>query len=71
MFLIPLLVIILIVWFALYMLRAAPLSTSTNTAFNHTIPIGSSNKPLDILKERYAKGEIAEEEYLRVKRNLE
>lgn len=71
MFLIPLLVIILIVWFLVYILRAAPSSTSTNTTFSHAVPMGTSNKPLDILKERYAKGEITEEEYIKIKRNLE
>lgn len=71
MFLVPLLVIILIVWVIVYFLRAASPNTATNTAFNHTVPSSSSNKPLDILKERYAKGEMSEEEYLRVKRNLE
>jgi len=28
-------------------------------------------RPLEILKERYAKGEIAKEEYLKMKRELE
>lgn len=27
--------------------------------------------PLEILKERYARGEISEEEYLKIKKNLE
>ena len=30
----------------------------------------SSKSPLDILKERYARGEISEEEYERMKKNL-
>lgn len=39
---------------------------------HHTvITPASTNKPMEILKERYAKGEIGEEEYLRIKRNLE
>lgn len=71
MFLVPLLFIILVVWVLFYLFRAAPLNTPTNTVYNNAVPSNSSNKPLEILKERYAKGEISEEEYLKVKRNLE
>lgn len=71
MFLVPLLFIILVVWILAYLFRAVSSNTSMNTAHTHTIPSNVSNKPLEILKERYAKGEISEEEYLRVKRNLE
>lgn len=68
MFFVPLLFIILIIWVLVYFFRATPSNTPTNTVHSNTI---SSNKPLETLKERYAKGEISEEEYLRIKRNLE
>ncbi|WP_184310714.1 SHOCT domain-containing protein [Anaerosolibacter carboniphilus] len=42
---------------------------SNNSNTNRTST--QSNRPMEILKERYAKGEISEEEYLKVKRNLE
>jgi uncharacterized membrane protein len=42
-------------------------SNSSNVHKNAT----NVNRPMEILKERYAKGEISEEEYLKIKRNLE
>lgn len=37
---------------------------------NQNITSGSSETPLDILKKRYAKGEITKEEYENMKRDL-
>lgn len=70
MFLVPLLVIILFVWVIAFVLRS---SGSSNTgASNSTAPLNkaSNDKALNILNERYARGEITEDEYLRIKRNL-
>jgi len=65
MLLVPLLFIILIVWAFVFLLRPTQSNPPGNTNF-----ISVSNKPIEILNERYAKGEITEEEYLKVKRNL-
>lgn len=65
MLLVPLLFIILIAWAFVFLLRPTPSNPPGNTNF-----ISVSNKPIEILNERYAKGEITEEEYLKVKRNL-
>lgn len=68
MFLVPLLFIILVVWLLFYLLRGTPSYTPNQTVYNNNTP---SRKPLEVLKERYAKGEVSEEEYLRIKKNLE
>lgn len=43
------------------------LGASTFSAGGHS---GSSRQPLDFLKERYARGEINEQEYQKIKRDL-
>lgn len=68
MFLVPLLFIVLIIWVFVYLIRPTSSGTPNNTVYNNNV---SSHKPLEILKERYAKGEISEEECLKIKRNLE
>ncbi len=39
--------------------------------FNQTRPAHSSQTPLEVLKERYARGEITHEEYDQIRRDLE
>lgn len=65
MFLIPILFTGLIIWLFVYLI---------NSASHREVQSGrnsSSKTPLDILNERYARGEIADEEYQRIKRNLQ
>ncbi|AOT69153.1 SHOCT domain-containing protein [Geosporobacter ferrireducens] len=75
MFLFPLLFAILIIWGFVYLLRVAfPQKPTELNNYNNDHPHAPNliaNKPMEILKERYAKGEISEEEYLKIKRNLE
>jgi len=71
MFLIPLLLSILIVWIFAYFFRSP--QSNANLQINSTTPnnVTTNHKAMEILKERYAKGDIAEDEYLKIKRNLE
>ena len=39
--------------------------------FNQTGPVQTSQTPVDILKERYARGEVTREEYDQTRRALE
>lgn len=71
MFLIPLLFIVLIIWVFVYLFRFTPVNNSTYSVHNNVTPSTSNNRPMEILKERFAKGEISEEEYLKIKKNLE
>jgi putative membrane protein len=41
-----------------------------SSAFGAGWPISGSRQPLDILKERYARGEINDEEFHKIKREL-
>lgn len=67
MFIVPLLFIALIIGIFVFLLRSIHSNPSDNTVINNSLVL---NKPLEILNERYAKGEIAEEEYLKIRRNL-
>ena len=68
MFLVPLLLILFIIWIIFYGIG----SSHNNVTRNYSNNLGYSlDKSLEILRERYAKGEITEEEYKRIKRNLE
>jgi len=68
MFLVPLLTILFIIWIIFYVVNSshnnAPKTYNNNQGF-------SVDRSLEILRERYAKGEIDEEEYKRIMRNLE
>jgi putative membrane protein len=68
MFIIPLLFIFLII--GVIFMFMSPNQNYRNNSSNIGTQV-PGNRALDILKERYAKGEIGEEEYLKAKRNLE
>lgn len=68
MFIGPLLTILFIIWIIFYVVN--PTNTNSYSSFNNNQGY-SLDRSLEILKERYAKGEITEEEFLRIKRNLE
>mgnify|MGYP000202681274 CR=1 FL=1 len=68
MFIIPLLFILLII--GIIFMLMSPNQNYRSNSYNNG-PQVSTNRALDIVKERYAKGEISEEDYLRAKRNLE
>jgi len=63
MFLVPLAFLVLIGVGAYYLM-----TESTRTSRSAS---SQRERPLEILKERYAKGEIAREEYLKMKKELE
>jgi putative membrane protein len=72
MFLFPLLTIIFIIWIIFYATGSSHNFSQNNTPRNYNNNQGYSvDRSLEILRERYAKGEINEEEYERIKRNLE
>lgn len=68
MFLFPLLTIIFFIWLIAYILN--PSRNNHPQSYNSGGGYGL-DKSLEILRERYARGEIGEEEYQRIKRNLE
>lgn len=72
MFFGPLLFILLIFWVMFMIINPNHHYRNGGCHSGHTMNTNMhGNRPLDILKERYAKGEISEEEYLKAKRNLE
>jgi len=74
MFLLPLLTLFLIIWIVFQVFNNSHNNSNHNSPnyYNNFGNDGYSlNRSLEILRERYAKGEIGEEEYLKIKRNLE
>lgn len=72
MFIIPLLTIVFIIWLVFYLLGNSHNSFYNNNPINYNNNQGySTDKALEILRERYARGEVSEEEYEKIKRNLE
>lgn len=72
MFLVPLLTTLFIIWIIFYIAGASHNSSHNNETRNYNNNQGYSlDRSLEILRERYAKGEITDEEYQRIKRNLE
>lgn len=67
MFIVPLIFILLIMW--LIFMVMSPNQSYRNNSYHTGTQV--PDRALDILKERYARGEISEEEYIRSKRNLE
>jgi len=61
---IPLIIVIGIVFLVIYVFRR-------NVLHNNNGPFVHSNSAMDILRERYARGEIDTEEYQNRKRDLE
>ncbi len=71
MLLFPLLTFILIIWI-LYILINNPYHHSENTHNRNNNNNGYSlDRSLEILRERYARGDISTEEYYKIKKNLE
>lgn len=72
MFIIPLLTIVFIIWLVFNLFGNSYNSFYNNNPINYNSNQGySTDKALEILRERYARGEISEEEYQKIKRNLE
>lgn len=72
MFIIPLLTIVFIIWLVFNLFGNSHNSFYNNNPINYNSNQGYSiDKALEILRERYARGEISEEEYEKIKRNLE
>ncbi|KXG75042.1 SHOCT domain-containing protein [Thermotalea metallivorans] len=71
MFLFPLIIIILAIWLIVYLSTTIASNSHAHTNYKETNYTPHMNRPLEILKERYARGEISEEEYWRIKKNLE
>ncbi len=71
MLLFPLLTLIIIIWM-IYTLVNNSNRHSDNTYNGNNNNTGYSlDRSLEILRERYARGEITTEEYQKIKRNLE
>ena len=57
--------------FILVLIGAVAYAAGWRPQFNQTGPAPSSQTPLEILKARYARGEIDREEYEQMRRDLE
>ncbi|MEL7647686.1 MAG: SHOCT domain-containing protein [Sedimentibacter sp.] len=72
MFIIPLLTVVFVIWLIFYAFGNSHTSFYNNNPINYSSNQGySKDKALEILRERYARGEVSDEEYQKIKRNLE
>lgn len=74
MFIVPLLFILLLVLAVLFIFRIGTDNPDNTHKSDYRTQISypSNNKaPIEILKDRYARGEVTEEEFVRIKKNLE
>ena len=55
----------------LLLIGAVAYALGSRPQFNQTLPAQTSQTPLDILKARYARGEISREDYDEMLRDLE
>lgn len=69
MFLIPLLTLILIIWLIYSIINNT--NHFSQNHYNNSNTGYSLDKSLEILRERYARGDISTEEYQKIKKNLE
>lgn len=70
MFLLPLLTLILIIWFVFHIFNNTHYNSSNHYS-NYNNTGYSLDRSLEILRERYARGEISDDEFQKIKRNLE
>ena len=71
MFIYPILLLLFAVWLIPFLFRGGSyVSNQTPTHQNAALPRNTS-APIEVLNFRYAKGEISEEEYHKIKKNLE
>lgn len=71
MFILPILLLILAVWLILFLFRGGSYVSNQTPTHQNVSPPRNTPTPIEVLNLRYAKGEIAEEEYLKIKKNLE
>lgn len=71
MFIFPILLLLLAVWFILFLFRGGSYVSNQAPSRHNDAPIQRESTPMEILNLRYVNGEIPEEEYQRIKKNLQ